>query len=96
MEKNNSNKTNVLIKQIGEGIEVIAVSDDQDKLTKLLEKTVSGILERRYGAREELDPKYDDHVIELWDDLDNGTKKYWSDEDDGFMTKVYILGAKRI
>lgn len=96
MKEKDENKTNVLVKQVGESVETIAVSDNEEKLTKKLKEVVGEILTDMYGLREELDSEEDDYVIDLWKSLDECNGRYWSDEDDEMPIELYIVEAERI
>ena len=96
MKGKDENKTNVLVKQVGESVETIAVSDNEEKLAKKLKEVVGEILTDMYGLREELDSEEDDYVISLWESLDNCSGKYWSDEDDEMPIELYIVEAEKI
>lgn len=89
-------KTNVLIKQFGDSVNVIAVSDNEELLSERLVKEVSDELTDRFGERNELDPETDDYVIALWDALDNCTGRFWSDEDDEIPIEYYIVESEKI
>ena len=89
-------KTNVLIVQTGESVNVVAVSDNEDVLSAKLKEEVSNILTDMYGARENLDPETDSYELDLWERLDNCLGKYWSDEDDECPIEVYIIEADKL
>ena len=96
MKEKNENKTNVLVKQLGEAVEIVAVSDNEEKLANKLKETVGEILTDMYGLREELDPEGDDYVIDLWESLEECNGRYWSDEDDEMPIELYIMDAEKI
>ena len=89
-------KTNVLIAQTGDCVNVIAVSDNEEVLSAKLKEKVSNILTDMYGAREDLNPETDSYELDLWESLDNCSGKYWSDEDDECPIKVYIVEADKL
>ena len=89
-------KTNVLIVQMRDYVDIIAVSDNKEVLSAKLKEKVSNILTDMYGAREDLNPETDSYELDLWESLDNCSGKYWSDEDDEWPIKVYILDADKL
>ena len=89
-------KTNVLIVQMRDYVDIIAVSDNEEVLSAKLKEKVSNILTDMYGAREDLNPETDSYELDLWERLDSCSGKYWSDEDDEWPIKVYILDADKL
>lgn len=89
-------KTNVLIVQMRDYVDIIAVSDNEEVLSAKLKEEVRNILTYRCGAREDLNPETDSYELDLWESLDNCSGKYWSDEDDEWPIKVYILDADKL
>ena len=94
-------KTNVLIVQMRDYVDIIAVSDNKEVLSAKLKEKVSNILTDMYGAREDLNPETDSYELDLWERLDSCSGKYWSDEDDECpidecSIKVYIIEADKL
>lgn len=96
LKEKDENKTNVLVKQVGESVETIAISDNEEKLVNTLKEFVGEILTGMYGLREELDPEKDADVIPLWESLDEFNGRYWSGKDNEIPIELYIRDAEKI